>query len=70
MTTVQWISDSRTMRRMAVTSRDQDARKGATEDGRRVATTNAPGLDDQGLPNDDTAIAQDSIGARSDGSQG
>ena len=52
------------------TSRDHDIRKGATEDGRPVATTNAPGLDDDGLPNDETAIAEDALGAREDGSQG
>jgi len=49
---------------------DQDVRKGATEDERPSATTNAPGLDDDGLPNDETAIAQDALGAREDGSQG
>ena len=40
------------------------------EDGRPSETTNAPGLDDEGLPNDETAIAQDAIGAREDGSEG
>jgi hypothetical protein len=30
----------------------------------------APGLDDDGLPNDATAIAQDALGARIDQSQG
>ena len=51
-------------------SRDHDIRKGATEDGTQSETTNAPGLDANGLPNDDTAIAEDAIGARADGSQG
>jgi len=51
-------------------SRDHDIRKGATEDGTQSGTTNAPGLDTNGLPNDDRAIAEDAIGARADGSQG
>ena len=51
-------------------SRDADVHKGAMEDGRPSATTNAPGLDNDGLPNDETAIAEDAIGARADGSQG
>jgi len=51
-------------------SRDHDIRKGATEDGTQSGTTNAPGLDADGMPNDDTAIAEDAIGARADGSQG
>jgi hypothetical protein len=54
----------------AVTSRDQGIHKGALEDGHPSAATNAPGLDDEGLPNDETAIAQDALGAREDGSQG
>jgi hypothetical protein len=52
------------------TSRDHDIHKGAFEDGRPCPTTNAPGLDDDGLPNDETAIAQNALGAREDGSQG
>jgi hypothetical protein len=55
---------------MTTPSRDQDIHKGTTEDERPSATTNAPGLDDEGLPNDDTAIAEDALGAREDGSQG
>ena len=51
-------------------SRDADVHKGAMEDGRPSGATNAPGLDDEGLPNDETAIAEDAIGARADGSQG
>jgi hypothetical protein len=31
---------------------------------------NAPGLDDQGLPNDEVKIAQDRIGANLDDTQG
>jgi hypothetical protein len=53
-----------------VTSRDHDVHKGATEDSRPTTTTNAPGLDDEGMPNDELAIAQDALGARVDGSQG
>lgn len=52
------------------TSRDHDMRKGATEDGAPSGSTNAPGLDVEGLPNDETAIAQDSLGAREDQTQG
>jgi hypothetical protein len=55
---------------MTTPSRDQDVHKGAMEDERPSTTTNAPGLDDEGLPNDETAIAQDALGAREDGSQG
>ena len=51
-------------------SRDQDVHKGATEDDDPSATTNAPGLDDDGMPNDDMAIAENALGAREDGSQG
>ena len=40
------------------------------EDEQPSAATNAPGLDNDGLPNDETAIAADAIGARADGSQG
>ena len=62
-------SDS-TRRTIAAATRDADVHKGAMEDERPCATTNAPGLDDDGLPNDDTAIAEDAVGARADGSQG
>ena len=55
---------------MTETSHDADLHKGAMEDERPPATTNAPGLDDDGLPNDETAIAEDALGAREDGSQG
>lgn len=70
MTTCNARSDDATMRRTALTSRDADVHKGAMEDDRPCATTNAPGLDGDGLPNDETAIAEDAIGAREDGSQG
>jgi hypothetical protein len=52
-------------------STDQDARKGAMEEERPHAEeSGAPGLDGNGLPNDTTAIAQDAVGAREDGTQG
>ena len=54
----------------AVTSRDQDIHKGAMEDGRPSETTNAPALDDDGLPNDAKKICEDALGARADGTQG
>jgi hypothetical protein len=54
----------------AAISRDQDIHKGAIEDGRPTEGTNAPALDENGWPNDDTAIAQDALGANEDQSQG
>jgi hypothetical protein len=51
-------------------SGDADTHKGAVEDDHSRAISNAPGLDDDGLPNDEIAIAEDAIGAREDGSQG
>jgi hypothetical protein len=54
----------------ARTSRDQDIHKGVLEDERLSGATNAPGLDGNGLPNDETAIAEDAVGAREDKSQG
>jgi hypothetical protein len=70
MTTINGNSDPTTLRGAAVTSRDHDIHKGAVEDSRPSATTNAPGLDDDGLPDDETAIAETALGARQDGSQG
>jgi hypothetical protein len=50
---------------------DHDARKGAMEEERPGPNgSDAPGLDSNGLPNDETAIAQDAVGARQDGTQG
>jgi len=63
-------ADAATARRTAVASRDHDIHKGAIEDDRPSVTTNAPGLDGDGLPNDDTAIAESALAARADGSQG
>ena len=53
----------------SVTSRDH-LHKGAMEDGQPITTSNAPGLDEDGLPNDETGIAAYALGARVDGSQG
>jgi hypothetical protein len=50
---------------------DSDLHKGAVEgppDG--LGNSNAPGLDENGLPNDEVAIAQDVIGANEDETQG
>jgi hypothetical protein len=49
---------------------DAALHKGAVEYEQPSTTTNAPGLDAEGLPNDDMAIAQDAVGARADGTQG
>jgi hypothetical protein len=54
-------SENAAMRRILVTSPDADIHKGAMEDERPPATTNAPGLDDDGLPCDETAIAEDAL---------
>jgi len=54
----------------SLTSRDQDVHKGAIEDGHPSPTTNAPGLDADGLPDDETVIAASALAARVDGSQG
>ena len=58
------------MKLMTMTSRDQDIHKGAMEDERPSETTNALALDEDGLPNDETAIFEDALGARADGTQG
>lgn len=54
---------------------DQDFQKGAVEDDRPTETPqqgnrSAPGLNDQGMPNNPVAIAQDVVGANEDGTQG
>jgi len=50
---------------------DQDLHKGATEEDRPGPERPAhPGLDENGLPNDPVAIAQDRLGANADKSQG
>jgi len=69
MSTINRNADA-AIRRAAVMSRDHDIRKGAVEDGYPSTTTNAPGLDADGQPDDETAIAACALGARVDGSQG
>jgi hypothetical protein len=53
---------------------DPDVHKGAVEGDRpeqpQNGNTNAPGVNDQGLPNDPVATAEDTIGANEDESQG
>lgn len=54
---------------------DQDWHKGAVEDDRPTAPSpkqdpDAPGLNDQGLPDDPVAIGQDRVGANADETQG
>jgi hypothetical protein len=52
-------------------ARDQDIHKGAMEEDREgPERPDLPGLDDNGLPNDATAIAQDALGANADKSEG
>jgi hypothetical protein len=55
----------------ARTTRDHDVHKGAMEEDRPgPERSDAPGLDENGLPDDATAIAQDALGAKADNSQG
>ena len=53
---------------------EQDDHMGAVEGDRptdkQQGNRNAPGLDDQGLPNDPVAICEDVIGANIDESEG
>jgi hypothetical protein len=50
---------------------DNDIHKGAKEEDRPgPERPSHPGLDENGLPNDPTAIAQDALGANEDKSQG
>jgi hypothetical protein len=55
-------------------SDDPDVHKGAVEGDRPDQPQNAnphgPGVDDQGLPADPVAVAEDEIGANEDQSQG
>ena len=61
---------------MAETRRaaDPDLEKGATEgppgNPQDHGNANAPGLDDQGMPNDEVAIAEDVLGANEDETEG
>lgn len=56
------------------TAHDPDSHKGALEGDRptdeQQSNAHAPALDDQGLPSDETAIAEDVIGANEDESVG
>jgi hypothetical protein len=53
---------------------DPDLEKGAVEgppnDQQVQGNENAPGLDENGMPNDEVAIAQDVIGANEDETEG
>jgi len=53
---------------------DPDVHKGAIEgdrpDDEQIGNPNAPGVDDEGLPDDPIAQAEDEIGANEDESQG
>ncbi len=49
---------------------DQDMHKGATETPDSPGNLNAQGLDENGMPNDPNAIAEDVIGANEDGTEG
>lgn len=51
-------------------NQDQDIHKGATETPESPGNLNAPALDENGMPNDADAIAQDVIGANEDGTEG
>jgi hypothetical protein len=53
---------------------DQDVHKGAVEGDRpsdeQFGNPNGPGVDDDGLPNDPVATAEDAVGANEDESEG
>ena len=53
---------------------DQDVHKGAVEGDRpsdeQIGNPNGPGVNDEGLPNDPVATAEDRVGANEDESQG
>jgi hypothetical protein len=56
---------------LARTGADNDIHKGAMEEDRPGPERSShPGLDNNGLPNDPTAIAADRLGANVDNSQG
>jgi hypothetical protein len=52
------------------TKPDQDVHKGAVEDETPNEKSNAPALDAEGLPNDETKIRGNALSAREDGTQG
>jgi hypothetical protein len=49
---------------------DSDLQKGAVEAPDAQGNANAPALDENGMPNDEVAIAQDVLGANVDETQG
>jgi hypothetical protein len=53
---------------------DPDVHKGAIEGDRpgdeQIGNPHGPGIDENGLPNDPVATAEDEIGANEDGSEG
>ncbi len=49
---------------------DSDLRKGAVEAPDAQGNANAPALDENGIPNDEVAIAEDVLGANEDETQG
>ena len=53
---------------------DQDVHKGAVEGDRpsdeQIGNPNGPGVNDEGLPDDPVATAEDAVGANEDESQG
>jgi hypothetical protein len=55
-------------------SDDQDVHKGAIEGDRpgdeQIGNPNGPGVNDEGLPDDPVATAEDAVGANEDESQG
>jgi hypothetical protein len=60
---------------MAIKQRDdQDVHKGAVEGDRpsdeQLGNPNGPGVNDEGLPDDPVATAEDVVGANEDESQG
>ena len=58
---------------MVYRSADPDLEKGAVEgppNADHMGNQNAPALDENGLPNDEVAIAQDVIGANEDETEG
>jgi hypothetical protein len=58
------------MRRLKDPDEGKGAVEGATPSDDGHGNTNAPGLDETGLPNDPIAIEQDVLGANEDESQG
>jgi hypothetical protein len=63
-------ADGTNATRTALLSRDHDAGKGAIEDDRPSEGSNAPGLEQNGMPDEEPANTQDALSARMDGTQG